>query len=292
MAVKESWRVLRPYMPRGAIDAAAYCASRMHAARRRYQGVRERPLVRELDLEAIPAPFLRYRVDGSPDLRHFLDGGRRIAADIEAALGRSAAGSPRSARSSISAAAAAGSCVGPRAGGRPGGAPRHGHRCPGHRLVSGPSGGRPILDQRRPAPLAMPADHFDFIYAISVFTHLREDYQDAWLEELARVARPDGIVLLTVHGPSCGERLGRDFRRGARRRRLRLPRGRLGPGNLPAVVSGVLPDSRVHPRGRREKFQRPGAPPPRPRRQSGHRAPPGTSSGRGRAAGAAGRLAG
>jgi hypothetical protein len=40
-----------------------------------------------------------------------------------------------------------------------------------------------------------------------VFTHLNEDYQRAWLEELARVASPGGIVLLTVHGPLCAQEL-------------------------------------------------------------------------------------
>ena len=38
------------------------------------------------------------------------------------------------------------------------------------------------------------------MYAISVFTHLDEDYQFRWLDELKRVTRPKGVVLLTVHG--------------------------------------------------------------------------------------------
>ena len=44
---------------------------------------------------------------------------------------------------------------------------------------------------------------FDFIYAISVFTHLDEDMQLAWLNELKRITKVGGIILLTVHGPSC-----------------------------------------------------------------------------------------
>lgn len=42
--------------------------------------------------------------------------------------------------------------------------------------------------------------HFDFLYAISVFTHLDENYQSSWLKELARIAQPGAILILTVHG--------------------------------------------------------------------------------------------
>ena len=49
-------------------------------------------------------------------------------------------------------------------------------------------------------PLNQAADAFDFIYAISVFTHLNEEYQFQWLSELQRVTQPKGYVLLTVHG--------------------------------------------------------------------------------------------
>ena len=41
---------------------------------------------------------------------------------------------------------------------------------------------------------------FDLVYAISVFTHLDEDYQNAWLAELQRITRPGAILILTVHG--------------------------------------------------------------------------------------------
>lgn len=53
-------------------------------------------------------------------------------------------------------------------------------------------------------PSMPPLDHadesFDFIYSISIFTHLPEDMQSAWLKELARVIRKGGCVLLTTHG--------------------------------------------------------------------------------------------
>jgi 2-polyprenyl-3-methyl-5-hydroxy-6-metoxy-1,4-benzoquinol methylase len=53
------------------------------------------------------------------------------------------------------------------------------------------------LGQEMP-PLEYDADTFDFIYAISVFTHLNQDHQFGWLEELKRIARPGATVLLTV----------------------------------------------------------------------------------------------
>lgn len=52
-------------------------------------------------------------------------------------------------------------------------------------------------------PLEYPSEMFDLIYAISVFTHLDEDYQFRWLSELKRIAKPKGILLSTVHGHHC-----------------------------------------------------------------------------------------
>jgi len=49
-------------------------------------------------------------------------------------------------------------------------------------------------------PLALPDDSVELIYAISVFTHLDRDANRAWLAELARVCRPDGLLLLTTIG--------------------------------------------------------------------------------------------
>lgn len=43
-------------------------------------------------------------------------------------------------------------------------------------------------------------DAFDVIYSISLFTHLDEASQDAWLQELVRLLRPGGVLVTTVHG--------------------------------------------------------------------------------------------
>ncbi|MGH7349594.1 MAG: class I SAM-dependent methyltransferase, partial [Candidatus Rokuibacteriota bacterium] len=41
---------------------------------------------------------------------------------------------------------------------------------------------------------------FGLTYAFSVFTHLPEVLQRPWLQELARVTRPRGYLLLSLHG--------------------------------------------------------------------------------------------
>lgn len=51
-------------------------------------------------------------------------------------------------------------------------------------------------------PLPFDSEQFDFIYALSVFTHLQENSQHAWMEELTRVLKPNGYCLITTHGES------------------------------------------------------------------------------------------
>lgn len=50
--------------------------------------------------------------------------------------------------------------------------------------------------------LTFDRDQFDFIYAISVFTHLAENLQQPWMRELHRILRPGGYLFFTVHGKS------------------------------------------------------------------------------------------
>jgi SAM-dependent methyltransferase len=41
---------------------------------------------------------------------------------------------------------------------------------------------------------------FDLVYALSVFTHLTPAQEDFWMEELGRILRPGGHLLITTHG--------------------------------------------------------------------------------------------
>lgn len=58
-------------------------------------------------------------------------------------------------------------------------------------------------------PTTYKKEQFDLIYAISVFTHLSEDHQFKWLEELKRISSKDAIILISIHGPSIRDRLKR-----------------------------------------------------------------------------------
>jgi SAM-dependent methyltransferase len=56
-------------------------------------------------------------------------------------------------------------------------------------------------ESRAMPPLPYPGARFEFIYALSVLTHLTEEAGLAWMAELARVLEPGGLLLFTVHGP-------------------------------------------------------------------------------------------
>lgn len=62
------------------------------------------------------------------------------------------------------------------------------------------------LGQQSP-PLGFSNSQFDFIYAISVFTHLDEKMQDSWLEELNRLATPGAILILSYRGEDFIEKI-------------------------------------------------------------------------------------
>lgn len=47
-------------------------------------------------------------------------------------------------------------------------------------------------------PLDVPDQTFDLIYAYSVFSHLSEEVHLRWLDELARVMRPGGVLAVTT----------------------------------------------------------------------------------------------
>jgi SAM-dependent methyltransferase len=68
---------------------------------------------------------------------------------------------------------------------------------------------RIVLNGERP-PIRAPQSHFDLIYAMSVFTHITEEWS-TWLAELHGLLADDGLLLATflgekMIGPLLGER--------------------------------------------------------------------------------------
>lgn len=73
----------------------------------------------------------------------------------------------------------------------------------------------PFMDVRENAaspPSPYPDDTFDFVYAISVLTHLTEPMAHAWVADWRRILKPGGLLLVTTHGDlfrgTLGRRLG------------------------------------------------------------------------------------
>ena len=153
----------------------------------------------------LPPPKLRYLVSASPDAEHFIAVGQRCAADIQSALqkvGRELNSFPRildfgcgCARTLIHIKDLA----------------------PGAQFDGADIDSRAIewckqnlnfarfsLSKETP-PIEYAPDTFDLIYAISVFTHLDEDYQFRWLKELRRIAKPGAVLLLTVDSSRADE---------------------------------------------------------------------------------------
>ncbi len=61
------------------------------------------------------------------------------------------------------------------------------------------------------SPLPLPDSHFDFVYAMSVFTHITGQWSH-WLSELHRVMRPEALAVISVLGPAIAPTIiGRDW---------------------------------------------------------------------------------
>jgi SAM-dependent methyltransferase len=81
-------------------------------------------------------------------------------------------------------------------------------------------------------PLVFADESFDLVYALSVFTHLTADLQPAWRDELRRILRPGGRLLVTTHGRSYVPRLDADERRSFENGELVVRWGEVAGSNL------------------------------------------------------------
>ncbi len=160
----------------------------------------DRSRIRSEGLTGIPPAWLRYSVGGRPDLDGYLKVGQRLVQDLEAALAKVGC-----------RFADAGDVLDFGCGS--GRTLRFLQKYSPPARFSGADIHRGAIDWCRRnlpfaeyvcndplPPLPYPDHSFDVVYGISVLTHLNEEFQNRWLVELRRIARPGGIVLLTVHG--------------------------------------------------------------------------------------------
>lgn len=162
------------------------------------------------DSAPLPPARLRARI-GEVGLGGFVEGGRTAAAELGAAATRAGRGFTEC-RAILDFGCGCGRVF----------RPVYEQRVPGQQLVGSDVDEESIswLTASFPdasfvrngfhPPLPFPAGAFDLVYSVSVLTHLDESGQDAWLEELERVLRPEGVALVTLHG----SRAFREFRSG------------------------------------------------------------------------------
>jgi SAM-dependent methyltransferase len=84
-------------------------------------------------------------------------------------------------------------------------------------------------------PLPYEAGELELVYAISVFTHLTEALQHAWMRELERVLAPGGFLLITTKGSSRLGPLSEQERASYERGELVVQAGRYAGRNLCAA---------------------------------------------------------
>jgi len=59
-------------------------------------------------------------------------------------------------------------------------------------------------------PMIFDDNSFDIIVGISIFTHLSEKMHDVWFNELLRIIRHNGIILISTQGAAFLEKLSKD----------------------------------------------------------------------------------
>ncbi len=79
-------------------------------------------------------------------------------------------------------------------------------------------------------PLPYKDASFDVVFAVSVMTHLSRENQGLWLAEMARVIRPGGLFVATVHGAPIAKALG-----------VRMPLG-IYDQYIGLGMTGVIPE--------------------------------------------------
>lgn len=156
--------------------------------------------VHDLGLSALPPPLLRYRVHGALDEASYVFVGRLVAQTLFDSLSR--AGVAWNDIAVLDFACGPGRI-----------ATELKKLAPACRLHGSDIDGEAIGWARKHLagvgtfetndalpPTSYRDGEFDAIYSVSLFTHLDERAQDRWLAELARILKPGGTFVTTVHG--------------------------------------------------------------------------------------------
>jgi SAM-dependent methyltransferase len=107
-------------------------------------------------------------------------------------------------------------------------------------------------------PLPLGDSSIDCVYALSVLTHLDEALQREWIEELFRVIRPGGIMVLTTHGEGVKDRLSEDEREAYERGEMVIRSSTRVGGRLYASYASPALMRRLLDRGKVVRYE-PGA---------------------------------
>lgn len=81
-------------------------------------------------------------------------------------------------------------------------------------------------------PLGYRDAQFDFVYALSVLTHLPEPDQLAWMQEFRRILKPGGCLLVSTHGACYLPQLSPAEQEQFQQSRLVVRHGRSAGSNL------------------------------------------------------------
>jgi SAM-dependent methyltransferase len=150
----------------------------------------------------IPGPCLRLSTAGTADLRWFLESGRLGAQALRDAVARTGTELESLGRV-LDFGCGCGRVLRHLAGGS------------GPELYGADVNGRAVAWCARSLPLArvlksgleppvdLPADHLDLVFAFSVFTHLPPPLAGRWIDELRRLLKPGGLLVLSTHGDAC-----------------------------------------------------------------------------------------
>jgi len=213
MASKRLLQTLKPHVPAPLLPAAVFAYRRiLLRALAEINDARDRR--RPSTGLPIPPASLRARVHTLPDAKSFLEVGRRCVSDLESALAQTDNRPLESFTSVLDFGCGCGRTLrwldGLTANAQLAGTDIDGE-CVTWCLANIPFAH--FTRNELLPPLEFTNEKFDLVYALSVFTHLTESAQDAWLAELKRVTSPGAVLLLSIHGPHTWPSLPARYRR-------------------------------------------------------------------------------